>query len=600
MGEHSMKKITWTIKNFSSLQREKLCSDPFVVGRCEWRLCAYPKGNNVDYLFLFLEVADHESLPCGWRRNVRFSLSIVNQNTIKRSRQNDEQKWFGEESPRWGRVSMFPLNEIHAKESGYLVNGEFKIVAEIEVIAAIGKLDIAEETSTIIETMDVNGFQLFPSQMELVSRLLERHPEIASDIRTKNPNLRMGYMSLLLSLIETLRQSPHKLSKTDLAEADAALGSLTNAEFKLDWLEKKLDEMAEKKEKEEAGEARVREIEEDLKDLNQKCSDLEAQLEKQKLELSAAKAPISFDDLDRRTIMEKQSRKKITWTIKNFSSLQCQKLCSDPFVVARCKWRLCTYPKGKNVDYLFLFLEVADHDSLPCGWRRNVRYSLSIINQNSVKRSRQNDEQKWFDEKTPRRGRVSMFPLNEIHAKESGYLVNGELKIVAEIEVIEVLGKFDVTEETSTITETMDVNGFQLLPSQMELVSRLLERHPDIASEFSTKNPNLRTGYMSLLLSIIETLRHSPHELSNTDLAEADAALGSMANAGFKLDWLENKLDEMAEKKEKEEGGEIRVREIEEELKDLKQKCLDLEVQLEKEKLELSAAKAPISFDDVM
>lgn len=60
-----------------------------------------------------------------------------------------------------------------------------------------------------------------------------------------------------------------------------------------------------------------------------------------------------------------------------------------------------------------------------------------------------------------------MFPLNEIHAKESGYLVNGELKIVAEIEVIEVLGKFDVTEETSTITETMDVNGFQLLPSQV-------------------------------------------------------------------------------------------------------------------------------------
>ncbi|WZZ52062.1 hypothetical protein YC2023_052169 [Brassica napus] len=622
MGEHSMKKITWTIKNFSSLQREKLCSDPFVVGRCEWRLCAYPKGNNVDYLFLFLEVADHESLPCGWRRNAGLGTSMLGPVHRQSNRLLSayssvlchEQKWFGEESPRWGRVSMFPLNEIHAKESGYLVNGEFKIVAEIAVIAAIGKLDIAEETSTIIETMDVNGFQLFPSQMELVSRLLERHPEIASDIRTKNPNLRMGYMSLLLSLIETLRQSPHKLSKTDLAEADAALGSLTNAEFKLDWLEKKLDEMAEKKEKEEAGEARVREIEEDLKDLNQKCSDLEAQLEKQKLELSAAKAPISFDDnpgsgecyltshrsLDRRTIMEKQSRKKITWTIKNFSSLQCQKLCSDPFVVARCKWRLCTYPKGKNVDYLFLFLEVADHDSLPCGWRRNVRYSLSIINQNSVKRSRQNDEQKWFDEKTPRRGRVSMFPLNEIHAKESGYLVNGELKIVAEIEVIEVLGKFDVTEETSTITETMDVNGFQLLPSQMELVSRLLERHPDIASEFSTKNPNLRTGYMSLLLSIIETLRHSPHELSNTDLAEADAALGSMANAGFKLDWLENKLDEMAEKKEKEEGGEIRVREIEEELKDLKQKCLDLEVQLEKEKLELSAAKAPISFDDVM
>ncbi|KAF8061051.1 hypothetical protein N665_1213s0007 [Sinapis alba] len=297
MGEHSRKKITWTIKNFSSLQREKLCSDPFVVARCKWRLCAYPKGNNVDYLFLFLEVADHDSLPCGWRRNVQYSLSIVNQNTIKHSRQNDEQKWFGEESPRRGCVSMFPLNEIHAKESGYLVNGELKIVAEIEVIEVLGKLDITEETSTIIETIDVNGFQVLPSQMELVSRLLERHPEIASDFSTKNSNLRTGYMSLLLSLIETLRQSHHELSKTDLAEADAALGSMTNAGFKLDWLEKKLDEMAEKKEKEEAGEIRVQEIEEELKDLKHKCSDLEAQLEKEKLELSAAKAPISFDDV---------------------------------------------------------------------------------------------------------------------------------------------------------------------------------------------------------------------------------------------------------------------------------------------------------------
>ncbi|KAJ4904925.1 MATH domain and coiled-coil domain-containing protein [Raphanus sativus] len=295
MGEHSRKKITWTIKNFSSLQCEKLCSDPFVVASCKWRLCAYPKGNNVEYLFLFLEVADHQLLPRGWRRNVRFSLSILNQNTIKSSRQNDEQKWFGEESRRWGHVSMFPLNEIHAKENGYLVNGELKIVAEIEVIEAIGKLDIAEETSSI--TMDANGFQLLSSQMELVSRLLEKHPEIESDFSTKNSNLRTGYMSLLLSLIETLRQSPHELSNSDLAEADAALGSMTNAGFKLDWLEKKLDEMAEKKEKEEAGEIRVQEIEEELKDLKQKCSDLEAQLEKEKLELSAAKAHISFDDV---------------------------------------------------------------------------------------------------------------------------------------------------------------------------------------------------------------------------------------------------------------------------------------------------------------
>ncbi|KAH0885030.1 hypothetical protein HID58_061126 [Brassica napus] len=83
-------------------------------------------------------------------------------------------------------------------------------------------------------------------------------------------------MSLLLSLIETLHQSPHERHKADLA---------------------KLDEMSEKEEKEEAGETRMQEIENELKDLKLKCSDLEAELKKEKLEVLAAKELISLDTL---------------------------------------------------------------------------------------------------------------------------------------------------------------------------------------------------------------------------------------------------------------------------------------------------------------
>lgn len=118
-----------------------------------------------------------------------------------------------------------------------------------------------------------------------------------------------------------------------------------------------------------------------------------------------------------------------------------------------------------------------------------------------------------------------------------------------------------------------------------------------LASEFRSKNTNLRTGFMSLLLSLIETLRQSPHERHKADLAVAYAALGSMTEAGFKLDCLEKKLDEMSEKKEKEEAGETRMQEIENELKDLKLKCSDLEAELKKEKLEVLAAKELISLD---
>ncbi|ESQ45153.1 hypothetical protein EUTSA_v10010958mg [Eutrema salsugineum] len=215
-----------------------------------------------------------------------------------------------------------------------------------------------------------------------------------------------------------------------------------------------------------------------------------------------------------------------------------------------------------------MYLEVADHGSLPFGWKRHVRYLINLVNQNTVKDSKLNGLE-WFDEHSFRSD-LKVFPMKDILNKESGFLVNGELKIVAEVEVLEVIGKLDVAETTLTIVE--DVYGFQILSSQVEVACHMFERHPEIASEFRSKNPNLRTGYMSLLLGLIETLCQSPHELHKADLAVAYDALRSLTYAGFKLDWLEKKLDEMSEKKEKEEAGEIRMQEIDEELKHLKQK----------------------------
>uniref|UniRef100_A0A0D2ZRH4 Glyoxalase/fosfomycin resistance/dioxygenase domain-containing protein n=1 Tax=Brassica oleracea var. oleracea TaxID=109376 RepID=A0A0D2ZRH4_BRAOL len=73
----------------------------------------------------------------------------------------------------------------------------------------------------------------------------------------------------------------------------------------------------------------------------------------------------------------------------------------------------------------------------------------------------------------------------------------------------------------------MIVNGFQIPPSHAESVSRMFERHWELATEFRPKNPN------------------SPQEVFQDDLSDAYAALGFMRDAGFKLDWLEKKLDIM-------------------------------------------------------
>ncbi|XP_040366436.1 ubiquitin C-terminal hydrolase 12-like isoform X2 [Rosa chinensis] len=72
-------KFTWTIESFSRLHTKKHYSDMFIVGGYKWRILIFPKGNNVDYLSMYLDVADSQALPYGWSRYVQFSLAIVNQ-----------------------------------------------------------------------------------------------------------------------------------------------------------------------------------------------------------------------------------------------------------------------------------------------------------------------------------------------------------------------------------------------------------------------------------------------------------------------------------------------------------------------------------------
>lgn len=69
------------------------------------------------------------------------------------------------------------------------------------------------------------------------------------------------------------------------------------AGFKVDWLEKNLKQVKEKKEKELSGLAMLQETEEKLLKQKQKCADLEALAEKQKSDLSATRTSLSFDDV---------------------------------------------------------------------------------------------------------------------------------------------------------------------------------------------------------------------------------------------------------------------------------------------------------------
>lgn len=100
----------------------------------------------------------------------------------------------------------------------------------------------------------------------------------------------------------------------------------------------------------------------------------------------------------------------------------------------------------------------------------------------------------WFDQKTHSFGFTKLLPLAKLHAKDGGFLVNEELKIVAEVNVLQVIGESDMSEgsqetnqrpmkkmkmeqyvtgssdlhkETLVGNETVDVNGFQVSTLQV-------------------------------------------------------------------------------------------------------------------------------------
>ncbi|KAL5545633.1 hypothetical protein UlMin_005320 [Ulmus minor] len=126
-------KFNWTIENFTRLNTKKHYSEVFVVGGYKWRILIFPKGNNVDYLSMYLDVADSTTLPYGWSRYAQFSLAVVNQINSKYSIRKDTQHQFNARESDWGFTSFMPLGDLYDPSRGYLVNDTCVVEAEVAV-----------------------------------------------------------------------------------------------------------------------------------------------------------------------------------------------------------------------------------------------------------------------------------------------------------------------------------------------------------------------------------------------------------------------------------------------------------------------------------
>ncbi|XP_019099930.1 PREDICTED: MATH domain and coiled-coil domain-containing protein At2g42465-like [Camelina sativa] len=105
---------------------------------------------------------------------------------------------------------------------------------------------------------------------------------------------------------------------------------------------------------------------------------------------------------------------------------------------------------------------------------------------------------------------------------------------------------------------------------------------------------------MDVLLSLIETLRKPPQSFSNDDVKKALRNLKELTEAGFRLDWLKEKLKEVAWKRKNATDDGSRVKEMEEHINSLELTLWNLKVELNKEKAKSAAPAKLLPFDDIV
>ncbi|PNX99472.1 ubiquitin carboxyl-terminal hydrolase family protein, partial [Trifolium pratense] len=135
--EPSPFRFTWRIDRFSQkkLKKKKVYSDVFEVGGSKWRLLIFPYGNNVDFLSVYLAVANSYSLPCDWSRHANFSMKVVNQYYYYLSKRKVMKHRFNERESDWGFRYFIPFDELYNPSRGYLVNDT--LVVEVEVTCSV-------------------------------------------------------------------------------------------------------------------------------------------------------------------------------------------------------------------------------------------------------------------------------------------------------------------------------------------------------------------------------------------------------------------------------------------------------------------------------
>ena len=126
-------KFCWTLKNFSRLAtEERIYSPPFTFSGIAFMLLFFPRGNQQrEYASLYVSV-DKTKLDPGWRREVHFTLCVVDQ---KESLCSVTKSTHGELSNQvldWGFTELIQLSSLNSPSHGYIMDDTLQFTIQFE------------------------------------------------------------------------------------------------------------------------------------------------------------------------------------------------------------------------------------------------------------------------------------------------------------------------------------------------------------------------------------------------------------------------------------------------------------------------------------
>ena len=127
--------MKWAISDYSYKRNDRapMYSPPHVDARgCMWRFIFYPNGEKSDnWISLFIEVPDAETLPFGWRRTASFTITLVNKADKSKSFQRSDAHEFksvgGDVS--WGWPHFIECDKVAT--DGFLDDNTLEVTASI-------------------------------------------------------------------------------------------------------------------------------------------------------------------------------------------------------------------------------------------------------------------------------------------------------------------------------------------------------------------------------------------------------------------------------------------------------------------------------------